>query len=66
MQLPPRAIERVVAAETVVNQDLCGETVREDAGQRCVGAQLVRRGLIALILSAQAEIDVTTPLGWKL
>jgi len=42
-------LEGVVAAETVVNQNLCGETLREDAGERCVGAQLVRRGSIALI-----------------
>ena len=52
-----------MTSEAVVNQHLRGETLRENPAERSVRAQLVGRGLIALIPATQSEIDITALSG---
>src|SRR5580765_2264809 len=59
LQLPSRTVEGAVPTETVVDQDLRGQAVREDAREWYRSAQLVTRGLIPLIPAPIEEIEIT-------
>src|SRR6266487_4587883 len=61
MQLPARAVEGVMSSETVVDQNLCGEALREDPSDGDVCPKFVALGLISRIPTPEAQIDVTSP-----
>ena len=50
-----------MSSETVVDQNLCGESLREDPGDGGVRPKLVALGLIPRIPTPEAQIDVTSP-----
>src|SRR6266550_2497627 len=67
LQLPARTVEGVVSTETVVDEHLDRESVREDAGDGSVRPKLVALGLIAGIPAPVPHIDITPPpLGGEL
>src|SRR2546423_1782838 len=62
VELPPRAVEGPMAAETIMDQRLRREAMRKNAGPGHIGPELVAGRLIALIPAPVPHIDVA-PLG---